>query len=195
MAREFPKSICYCFIDYAKAFDCVDHNKLLKKWEYQTPLTTSWETCLQNKKQQLEPCMKQLTGSKLGKEYIKAAYCYPAYLTSMQSTSCKMPGLVTHKLESRLLGDWRLRKKKKDFWEKYQPPQICRWYRSHAESEQLKSVLMRVKEKSEKAGFKLNIQKTKIWHWSHYFMANRWGKSRKQWQILFPWGPKYHCRQ
>ena len=46
--------------------------------------------------------------------------------------------------------------------------------------EELKSLLMKVKEESEKLGLKLNIQKTKIWHWSHYFMANRWGKSRKQ---------------
>ena len=73
--REFQKNIYICFIDYAKAFDCVDHNK--------------W------------------TGSKLrkGKEYIKAVYCHPAYLTYMQSTSCEMPGWVKHKLESRLLGE------------------------------------------------------------------------------------------
>ena len=47
---------------------------------------------MQVKKQQLEPDMKQWTGSKLGKEYIKSVYCYPAYLSYMQSTSCKMPG-------------------------------------------------------------------------------------------------------
>ena len=57
------------------------------------------------KKQQLEPDMEQLTGSKLGKEYIKAVYCHPAYLTSTQSTSYKMPGWMNHKLESRLLGE------------------------------------------------------------------------------------------
>ena len=48
--------------------------------------------------------MEQKIGSKLGKEYIKAIYCHPAYLTYMQSTSCKMPGWMKHKLESRLLG-------------------------------------------------------------------------------------------
>ena len=47
--------------------------------------------------------MEQQTGSKLGKEYVKAVYCHPAYLTSMQSTSCEMPGWMKHKLESRLL--------------------------------------------------------------------------------------------
>ena len=60
---------------------------------------------MQVKKQQLEPDMEQQTGSKLGKEYIKAIYCHPAYLTYMQSTSCEMPGWVKHKLEPRLLGE------------------------------------------------------------------------------------------
>ena len=61
---------------------------------------------MQVKKQQMEPDTEQQTGSKLGKEYyIKAVYCHPAYLTSMQSTSCKMPGWMKHKLESRLLGE------------------------------------------------------------------------------------------
>ena len=60
---------------------------------------------MQVKKQQLEPDMEQWTGSKFGKEYIKAVYCYPAYLTSMQSTSCEMPGWMTHKLESKLPGE------------------------------------------------------------------------------------------
>ena len=56
------------------------------------------------KKQELEPDMEQ-TGSKLGKEYVKTVYCHPAYLTSVQSTSCEMPGWMKDKLESRLLGE------------------------------------------------------------------------------------------
>ena len=60
---------------------------------------------MQVKKQQLEPDMNQWTGSKLGKEYVKPVYCHPAYLTSMQSTSCEMLGWTKHKLESRLLGE------------------------------------------------------------------------------------------
>ena len=56
------------------------------------------------KKQQLKPDMEQLTGSKLEKKYNKAVYCHPACLTSMQSTACKMPGWMKHKLESRLPG-------------------------------------------------------------------------------------------
>ena len=58
---------------------------------------------MQVKKQQLELDMEQQTGSKLGKEYVKAVYCHPAYLTSMQSTSCKMLGWIKHRVESRLL--------------------------------------------------------------------------------------------
>ena len=60
---------------------------------------------MQVKKQQLELDMEQWTGSKLRKEYIKAVYCHPAYLTYMQSTSWEMPGWLKHKLESRLLGE------------------------------------------------------------------------------------------
>ena len=60
---------------------------------------------MQVKKQQLEPDMEQWTGSKLGKESVKAVYCHLAYLTYMQSTSCEMPGWMKHKLESKLQGE------------------------------------------------------------------------------------------
>ena len=59
------------------------------------------------KKQQLEPVMEQQTGSTLGKEYVKAVYCHPAYLTYMQSTSCEMPGWMKHKLESDFGGKYK----------------------------------------------------------------------------------------
>ena len=76
--------------------------KFLKMWEYQTTLSASWEICMQVKKQQLELDMEQ----QIGKEYIKAIYCrHPAYLTYMQSTSCKMLNWMKHKLESRLQGE------------------------------------------------------------------------------------------
>ena len=93
-ARAFQKNIYFWFIDNAKAFDCVDHNKLkfLKKWECQTTLPAYWETFMQVKKQQLEPGMEQWTGSRLGKEFVMAIYCHPVYLTFMQSTSWEMPG-------------------------------------------------------------------------------------------------------
>ena len=66
-ARKFQKNIYFCFIDYAKAFDCVDHNKLwkiLKEMGIPDQLTHSWETCMQVRKQQLELDMEQQTGSK-----------------------------------------------------------------------------------------------------------------------------------
>ena len=95
--------------------------------------------------------VEQQTGSKLGKEYVKAVYCHPAYLTYMQSTSCKMLGWMKHKLESKLLG---------------KIINILRYtddttFKEESE-EELKSLLMKVKEESEKAGLKLNIQKTKF---------------------------------
>ena len=102
-AREFRKNIYLCFIDYIKALTVwiiTSWGKLLKRWEYHTILPVSWETCMQVKKQQLEPDMEQWTPT-LGKEYDKALYCHPANLTSMQSTSCKMPGWMNHKLESK----------------------------------------------------------------------------------------------
>ena len=71
-AIEFQKNIYFCFIDYTKAFDCMDHSKLwkiLKRWEYQTTSPASWDTHMQVKKQHLELDMEKQTGSKLGKEY------------------------------------------------------------------------------------------------------------------------------
>ena len=90
-AREFQKYIYFCFINYTKAFDCVittNCEKLSKRWEYQTTWPDSWEICMQVRKQQLELDLEQQTSSKSGKEYIKAAYCHPAYLTYLQSASC-----------------------------------------------------------------------------------------------------------
>ena len=86
-AREFQKNIC--FIDYGKAFDCVDHNRLWKiLQEMGIPdLTCPRDMCMQVKKQQLELDMEKQTGSKSEKEYIKSVCCHPAYLTYVQSTS------------------------------------------------------------------------------------------------------------
>ena len=82
-----------------------NYGKYLKRWKYQTTLPASCESCMQVKKQQLELDMDQQTCSKLGKEYVKAVYCHPTYLTYIQSTSCKMPGQMNCKLESRMLGE------------------------------------------------------------------------------------------
>ena len=103
--REFQKNIYFCFIDSAKVIDCVDQincGKFWKRLAYQTTWPASWKTCMQVRKQQLELDMEQQTGSKSGKEYVKAVYCHPAYLTYMQSTSWEILGWMKHKLESRL---------------------------------------------------------------------------------------------
>ena len=91
---------------------------------------------MQVKKQQLEWDMEQQTGSKSGKEYVKAVYCHPAYLTYMQSTSCEMPGWMKHKLESRFQGEIS----------------ITSDTQMIESEEELKSLLMKVKEESEKTG-------------------------------------------
>ena len=86
-AREFQKNIYFCFIDYAKAFDYVDHNKLwkiLKEMGIPDHLTCLLRNLYAG---QLELNMEQQTGSKEEKEYVKAVYCHPAYLTSMQNIS------------------------------------------------------------------------------------------------------------
>ena len=93
-----------------------------------------------------------MTGSKLGKEYVKTVYCHPAYLTSMQSTSCEMPSWMKHKLESRLPGETSITS----------GMQMIPLLRQKEWYEELKSLLMKVKEESEKAGLKLNNQKMKI---------------------------------
>ena len=95
--------------------------------------------------------MEQQIGSKLGKAYVKAVYGHPTYLTSMQSTSCKILGWMKHKLELRLPGEISITS----------DTQITPPVRQKSE-EELKSFLMKVKKHSEKAGLKLNIQKTKI---------------------------------
>ena len=140
-AREFRKNIYFHFIDYAKAFVWITINcgRLFKRREYQTTLPASWEICMQVSKQQLELDMEQQTGSKSGKEFIKAIDCHPAYLTYMQSTyiilnawldeaqaGIKIAGRNINKL--RYADDTALM----------------------AESEELKSLLMKVKEESEK---------------------------------------------
>ena len=89
-AREFQKNIYFCFIDYAKAFDCVDHNKLwkiLKEMGIPDHVTCLLRNLYPGQEATVTIRHKQRNDSKLGKEYIKAVQCHPAYLTSMQSTS------------------------------------------------------------------------------------------------------------
>ena len=100
-AREFQKNIYFCFTDYAKAFDCMDHHKNSWRDGNTRPpyLPPKKFVCRSGSKLELD--VEQQIGSKLGKEHSKAVYCHPAYLTYMQSTSREMLGWKKHKLESR----------------------------------------------------------------------------------------------
>jgi len=134
---------------------------------------------MQVKKQQLEPGVKQLTGSKLGKECVKAVYCHPAHFTSVHRTSYKMLGWMTHKLKSSLPG----RNIKNN---RYADDTTLMAKRE----EELKSLLMKVKKWSEKASSKLNIHGI----WPHYFTASKWIKNGNSDRLYFL-GLQNHCRQ
>ena len=124
---------------------------------------------MQVKKQLLELDMKQQTGSKLEKEYIKAVYCHHAYLTSMQSISCEAQAEI--KIARRNINHLR-----------YADDTTLM-----AESEELKSLLMKVKDESEKVGLKLNIRKLRSWHPVPSLHGKYMGK---QWLTLFWGAPK-----
>ena len=101
------KTSTFSLLTMLKSY-CVDHNKLwkiLQEMGVQITWPVSWEICMQVKKEQLELNMEQQTGSRSGKEYVKAIYCHPAYLTYVQSTSCEMLGWMKHKMESGLPGE------------------------------------------------------------------------------------------
>ena len=153
-AGEFQKTYTSAFLTMPKPLTVwitINCGKFWKRLEYQTTWSASWQTYMQVRKQQLELDMEQQTGSKQEKEYIKAVYCHPAYLTYMQSTSWETLGWMKHKLESRLPGEISITS----------DMQMTSPFMAESE-EELKSLLMKVKEESEKAGLKLNIQKAKI---------------------------------
>ena len=119
--------------------------------------------------------MEQRTGSKLGKQCVKAAYCHPAYLTYMQSTSCEMPGWMRHKLESRRPGEISITS------DRHTTPLLWR---------KARSLLMKVKENNEKSWLKTQHSKNDHHIQSHHFMANRWGNNGNSDRLLFSWALK-----
>ena len=138
----------FCFIDYAKAltvWTTANRGKFFMSWEYQTTWPASWEIRMQVRKQQLELDMKQQTGSKSGKEY-----CHSAYLNFYAVSIMRNTGLdgaqAGIKIARRNINNLR-----------YADDNTLM-----AESKELESLLMKVKEESEKVGLKLSIQKTKI---------------------------------
>ena len=130
---------------------------------------------MQVRKQQLELDMEQQTGSKSGKKYVKAVYCHPAYLTSMQSTSIETQGWIQAQAGIKIAG------------RNINNLRYANDTTLVAEGEEeLKSLLMKVKEESEKVGLKWNIQKTKI-------IANRWGNNGNS-DRLYSFGLQNHSR-
>ena len=160
----------------------INCGKFWKRWEYQTTWRASWEICMLVKKQQLELDMELQTGSKLGKEYVKAVHCHLAYLTYMQSTSWEMPGWMKHKLESRLLGEISITS------DMQITPPLCRKWRRTKESldenerKEWKSWLKSQHSGNEDQGI-----------WSHHFMVNRWGNNGNSERLYFL-GLQNHCR-
>ena len=181
-ARECQINIYFCFIDYAKSLwlsGSKQTGKFFKRWEYQTTWPASWEICMQVRKQQLELDMEQQTGSKSGKEYIKAVYCHPAYLTYVQSTSWKMLGWMKH--------SWN-----QDCWEKYRWPHIYRWHHPYGRKQEgTKEALDEGKRGECWSWLKTQLLKS---HgiWSHHFMAIKWGNNGNIGRVYFL-GLQNHC--
>ena len=153
--------------------------KFLKRWEIQTTLSVSWETCIQVKKQQLELDMEQQTGSKLGKGYVKPVYRHPAYY--VQSTSCEILGWMKHKLESRFPGEISV-------------IQVLRWCHAYGRKQRGTKGPLDESEREWKSWLKTQHSKNEDHGiWSHHFMANRWGNNGNSGWLYF-WGLQNHCR-
>jgi len=183
-AREFQKSIYFCFIDYAKAFVWITINcgKFWKRWKYQTTWSTSWEICMQVRKQQLEVDMEQQTGSKWEKKFVKAVYCHPVYLTYMQNTSWETLDWKKHKLESRLPREISITSDMQmtpPLWQKVKTNQKASWWKWKWRVE---SWLKARHLENEDHGIR-----------SHHFMGNRWRHSGNSVRLYF-WGLQNHCR-
>ena len=123
--------------------------------------------------------MEKWTGSRLRKEYVKAVYFHPASLSYVQSTSCKMPGWMKHKLESRLPGEISITSDRQMTPPLWQNRRGTKEPFDDGESGEWKSWLKAQHSKNEDHGIH-----------SHRFMANRWGNKWRQWQTLFSWAPK-----
>ena len=134
---------------------------------------------MQVRKQQLELNVEQQTGSKSGKEYVKAVYCHHSYLTYMQSTSCKIPDWMMNKLESRLLGEIAITSDMQ-----MTPPYGRKQRRT-------KEPLHESERVSEKIGLKLNIQKSKVVASSP---VTSWQIDGGKWEQRLFWGLQNHCR-
>ena len=181
-AREFQKNIYFCFIDYAKAFDCVDHNKLWKILK-EMGIPDLLICLLRNLYADQEATVRIGHGTtdwfQIEKQYVKAVHCHPAYLTYMQSTSWEMLGWKKHKLQSRLPGEISITSDMQ-----MTPPYGGKWRGTkkpldEGESGEWKSWLKAQHSENEDHAIQ-----------SHHFMGNRWGNSVR----LYFSGLQNHCR-
>ena len=176
------KNICFCFIDYAKAFECVDHNKL---WKILKEMgIPNHVTCLQrNLYAGQEAIVRTGHGTtdwfQIQKEVCQGCILSPFLFIYMQNASCEMPGWMRHNLESRLLGEIWITSDLQTT-----PPFGRKWRRA-------KEPLDEIERGEQKSWLKTqNSENEDHGIWSHHFMANRLGKQWEQWQTLFFWSPK-----
>ena len=184
-SKRVPEKIYFCFIDYAKAFDCVDHNtlwKILKEMGIPDHLICLLRNLYAGQEAIVITGHGTTDWFQIGKEYIKAVYCHPAYLTSMQSTSWEMLDWKKHKLELRLLGEISITSNMQ------MTPPLCRKWRRTKEplDESIRgewnSWLKAQHSENEDHGIQF-----------HHLMWNRWGNSRNSVRLYFS-GLQNHCR-
>ena len=152
--------------------------KIFKRWEYQTTLPASWETCMQVKKQQLEPDMEQWTGFQIGKGVHQGCIFSPCLFGYIQSTSYEMPGWMKHKLESRLPEEISITLDMQMIPSLWQKGRETKEPLDENERGQWKNWLKTPHLKNEDHGI-----------WSHHFMANRWETTKTVTDFIFL-GPK-----
>ena len=181
--REFQKNIYFCLIDYAKVFDCVGHNRLWKILQ-EMGIPDHLTCLLRNLYAGQEATVRNEHGTtdwfQIGKGVRQGCILSPCLFNLYAEYIMTNAGLCKAQAGIKIAG-------RNINNLKYADDTTLM-----AEIEELKSLLMKVKEESEKVGLKLNIQKTKI-IWFHHFMANRWGNSGNSGRLYF-WGLPNHCR-
>ena len=152
--------------------------KIIKKMGIPDHLTCLLRNLYEGQEATVRTGHGKRTGSKLGKEYVKAVYCHPAYLTYVQSTSCEMLGWMKHKLESRLPGEISITLDMQitpPLWQKSKRNWRASWWKW---KRRVKSWLETQNSENKDHGI-----------WSHHFMANRWENNGNS-ETLFSWAPK-----
>ena len=159
----------------------INCGKFWKRWEYQTTWPASWEICMQVKKQKLELNMDQQTWFQIGKGVCQGCILSPYLFNLYAEYIMRNTGLDEAQAGIKITG--------RDInYLRYADDTTLM-----TESEELKSLLMKVKEESEKVGLKLTFRKKDHGIWSHHFMGNRWGNSGNSGRLYF-FGPQNHCK-